>query len=157
MAYWEWRPSYELGIKVIDNQHKRIVKYINELNDVFKTNDRNQIIVVFASITDYTVSHFRFEEQLMEEAGYAMMDSHKETHEKFIATVNKYRKSFNEGYDITGQLMAELQIWLTHHILNDDNDYKDCVKKMFSDKAVKRKEERTKAQKRGWFSILFRR
>ncbi|MDR2341703.1 MAG: bacteriohemerythrin [Campylobacteraceae bacterium] len=155
MAYWDWKPSYELGINVIDNQHKRLVEYINELHEAVKTKDKNQITLVLAGITDYTISHFAFEEQLMTEANYAMIGPHKKIHEAFIVTIDKYKKSFDEGYDVAGQLMAELQIWLTYHISNDDNDYKECVKNMLEEKAIKKIEERAETKKKSWFQILF--
>jgi len=154
MAYWDWSPSYELGINVIDKQHKRIVEYINELRDVLNTRDRAQIATTIVGIVDYTVSHFAFEESLMSEAGYPMLEPHKKVHEAFIKTVGKYQSAFREGNDIAGQLMAELQIWLTHHILNDDKDYSSFVKKMLEDKACAKIIEQN-AKKKSWFARLF--
>ncbi|MDR3346137.1 MAG: bacteriohemerythrin [Campylobacteraceae bacterium] len=154
MAYWDWSPSYELGINVIDKQHQRIVEYINELQDVLKTRDKERIAATIVGIADYTVSHFAFEESLMSEAGYPMLAPHKKVHEAFIQTVGKYQSAFREGNDITGQLMAELQIWLTHHILNDDKDYSPFVKKMLEDKARVSSIQRT-AKKKSWFARLF--
>jgi hemerythrin len=155
MAHWDWKPSYELGISVIDNQHKRLVEYINELYEAVQTRDKKQIILVLAGITDYTISHFAFEEQLMAEANYTMIGPHKKIHEAFIATMDRYKKSFSEGYDIAGQLMAELQIWLTYHISNDDNDYKECVKKMLEQKVLEKIEDRAESKKKSWFNTLF--
>ncbi|MDR2635502.1 MAG: bacteriohemerythrin [Campylobacteraceae bacterium] len=155
MAYWEWNSSYELGINVIDNQHKKLVQYINDLHAALTTQNREQIYIVLVGMTNYTISHFAFEEQLMEEAGYKMLNAHKKIHEAFVALIQKYKTSFEEGRNITGQLMAEIQIWLTHHIACDDNDYKECVKNMLEDKSIKQLETRTENKKKSWFSILF--
>lgn len=38
-----WRSEYNTGIDVIDDQHKRILDYINQIEDVRFTRDRNQI------------------------------------------------------------------------------------------------------------------
>jgi hemerythrin len=111
--------------------------------------------MVLAEMTNYTISHFAFEEQLMEEAGYVMTGPHKKIHDSFVATIQKYKSSFKEGYNITGQLMAEIQIWLTHHIACDDNDYKECVKKMLENKNIKQLENRTENKRKSWFSALF--
>ncbi|MDR2080595.1 MAG: bacteriohemerythrin [Campylobacteraceae bacterium] len=155
MAYWNWKPSYELGISVIDNQHKRLVGYINELSAAVMTKDKRQIAFILTGIIDYTISHFAFEEQLMAEAGYAMAGPHKKLHDSFVATISGYKKRFDEGYDIAGQLMAELQIWLTYHISNDDMDYKECVKKMLLNKNMQRIEDRAETKRKSWFQILF--
>ena len=37
MAFLEWTRDLEFGIPVIDDQHKRIVAFINELNDALET------------------------------------------------------------------------------------------------------------------------
>ncbi|MDR1975772.1 MAG: bacteriohemerythrin [Campylobacteraceae bacterium] len=134
MAYWAWDSSYDIGIEEIDNQHKRIVQYINELHGALVLNDKDAVKDIFLNIADYTLSHFSFEEKLMREAGYHMFAEHKSTHEAFISTIGKYKFAFDAGRDITGQLMAELQIWLTHHILHEDKDYKECVQKMLFSK-----------------------
>ncbi|MDR1007655.1 MAG: bacteriohemerythrin [Campylobacteraceae bacterium] len=156
MAYWKWDSSYELGINTIDDQHKELVRYINELQAALTTRNREQIYKVLIGMTNYTISHFAFEEKLMEEAGYEMAEHHKKTHDLFVAIIQRYKSSFEEGYNITGQLMAEIQIWLTHHIAYDDNDYKECVKKMLEYKSSKQLKNKIVHEKKGWFSALFR-
>jgi hemerythrin len=46
--------------------------------------------------------------------------------------------------------MAEIQIWLTYHIANDDSGYKECVQEMLSNRAEQA------AKERRWFKTLFR-
>lgn len=137
MAYWSWDSSYDIGIEDIDNQHKKIVQYINELHEAFISKDKNIVRNTLSDITDYIVSHFSFEEDLMREAEYPYFMHHKNIHETFISNVGKYKIAFNEGQDITGQLMAELQIWLTQHIMHDDKAYKECVQKLLKNKNKK--------------------
>ncbi|MDR0468326.1 MAG: bacteriohemerythrin [Campylobacteraceae bacterium] len=151
MAYWNWDASYEIGISVIDNQHKRIVEYINELHGAFVSKNKESVSVVLIALADYTVSHFAFEESLMEQAGYLFLEPHKKVHEKFVETVSRYINDFHKGEDISGKLMAELQIWLTHHILHDDKDYKEAVQKLLAEKREIPKE----IKKKSWFAKLF--
>ena len=79
-----WRSEYNTGIDVIDDQHKRILDYINQIEDVRFTRDRNQIKEVLDNIIDYTQSHFTFEESLQDEAGYKYRVPHKRVHDLFI-------------------------------------------------------------------------
>ncbi|MDR0407732.1 MAG: bacteriohemerythrin [Campylobacteraceae bacterium] len=153
MAYWNWDRSYELGISTIDKQHQKIVQYINDLHDALKTREKETIAYTIENITDYTISHFAYEESLMERADYPLIKEHKKSHEDFIKTIEKYRLSFREGRDIAGQLMAELQIWLTYHILNEDKSYSASIKQMLE--KVSRKEEFKKIEKKSWFARLF--
>ncbi len=72
-----WGPAYELGILVIDQQHKRIVDYINELDRlVGQPGAQLGVVRVLYDLVDYTESHFSFEEALMERAGYDELDDH---------------------------------------------------------------------------------
>lgn len=32
MAYINWKEAYEIGIEIIDNQHKNRIEYLNELH-----------------------------------------------------------------------------------------------------------------------------
>ncbi len=136
MAYWRWESSYSVGIAVIDNQHKRIIEYINELNNAlaFKTEDKVHDIIL--QLVEYTVSHFSFEERLMQEAGYPMLQPHKDVHNAFIERINFFKERFENGEDITKQLMLDLQMWLINHIQHDDTDYKEIVQNMLKKREI---------------------
>jgi hemerythrin len=153
MAYWDWDPSYEVGITEIDTQHKRIIQYINELQAVIRTKDREKIAEVINGVAEYTVTHFAYEEMLMRECDYAEFDAHKKIHDDFIALVTRYSNDFAEGRDVAGQLMAELQIWLIHHIVNTDKRYVGPIKEMREHRAHAKHKE-IKKQK-GLFAKLF--
>ncbi len=129
MSYWSWDPSLSVGVDVIDGQHRRIIDYINELDAANLARDKSKITEVLQGLVDYTITHFSFEEDLMLRAGYPLSDSHKKVHEAFIAHIHKYVEQHEQGVDISRQLMSELQIWLTNHIKNDDQDYSPYVKK----------------------------
>lgn len=66
----KWVPEYNTGIDVIDDQHKRILDYINEIDGIDANTDRDRVKQILENIIDYTQSHFTFEESLQEEAGY---------------------------------------------------------------------------------------
>lgn len=80
----KWASEYNTGIDVIDEQHKRILDYINEIDDVKDDEDRRRIKDVLDNIIDYTQSHFTFEESLQEEADYKYRVPHKRVHDLFI-------------------------------------------------------------------------
>jgi hemerythrin len=144
MAYIDWNDSLDTGIDVIDNQHKRIVEYINKLEDTRENHSMEEVAVVLDELVDYTLSHFTFEESLMEEAGYPFIKAHKRVHELFIRRVSDYMQRFKMGEDITEELHNTLKAWLINHIRNDDNDYAEIV----------RTELNTgDSRKRGWLSL----
>ncbi|MCG7908078.1 MAG: bacteriohemerythrin, partial [Candidatus Thiodiazotropha taylori] len=88
MGYLVWTKELETGIEVIDGQHERIVDYINKLHDARLNNDLSAIGDIIAATVDYTMSHFSFEEALIEDAGYEFVRPHKKVHELFIRRVS---------------------------------------------------------------------
>ena len=128
MAHIQWTRDLDTGIQVIDNQHRRIVEYINRLDDVRVTHEKEKIREVLNELIDYTLSHFTFEESLMEEAGYPFIKAHKRVHQLFVKRIDNYVQRFSIGEDITEELLNTLKAWLINHIKNDDNDYSEIVR-----------------------------
>ena len=133
MAHIQWSDDLNTDINVIDNQHKRIVGYINSLEDTRGKNDRAVEEQVLNELVDYTLSHFAFEESLMEDAGYGFINGHKRVHQLFVKRVDDFMQRFKLGEDITEELLTVLKAWLINHIKSDDNDYADIVRKNLGD------------------------
>ena len=83
---------------------------------------------VIDELVDYTLSHFAFEEELMEEAGYPFCAAHKRVHEVFTKRVSEYRMRFQAGEDVVDELKSMLSRWLFNHIRNDDKAYSEQVR-----------------------------
>jgi hemerythrin len=128
MTHLTWKKSLDTGIDVIDGQHKRIVEYINKLDDARVTQNRKVIAKVIEDMVDYTVSHFGFEETLIEDAGYEFTRPHKRVHELFIKRVSEYKQRFDDGENVADELHGLLSRWLFSHIQNDDAAYVSSVK-----------------------------
>ena len=125
MAILNWTSDLDTGIAEIDNQHRRIVDYINRLNELRHTHDRAGLSDV---MVDYTMSHFAFEESLMENAGYLFSGPHKKVHDLFVRKVAEMQSRFEGGEDVTEELHGMLSRWLFNHIRNEDHGYVDSAK-----------------------------
>lgn len=128
MAYITWSDSFNTTIDEIDNQHRQIVDYINQLDDARGSGDRTAIARVIDGLADYTISHFAFEECLMEDAGYAFVKPHQSIHQAFIKRVTSFSDRFKEGEDIAEEFQNLLKVWLIQHIQRDDAAYVKAVK-----------------------------
>lgn len=127
-----WSAQYETGIDVIDNQHKRIVEYINTVHELQKRSEnREQLNEVLLLLIDYTVNHFAFEEALMEEAGYDDIVSHTITHQSFIKQIESLHQQYQSGADVVHILADVLITWLIQHISHDDQSYVPIVRDKF--------------------------
>lgn len=147
-----WSHELDTGIDVIDQQHRRIVDFINDLEAAQVMKDKNKIREVINDCVDYTLSHFAFEESLQEEAGYQYCKPHKKVHELFTRKVAEYQDRMNLGDDISEELHAMLARWLVNHIKRDDADYVGAVKANMQG-VVKQKEE--KQETVGWLRRFF--
>lgn len=150
MTHLTWRKDLDTGIDIIDGQHKQIVEYINKLDDARFTKNRMVIAKVISDSVDYTVSHFGFEETLIEDAGYEFTRPHKRVHALFIKRVNEFKQRFDDGEDIVDELHGLLSRWLFSHIQNDDAAYVPSVKAMLvgNDKRQRKRARATRLLKR---------
>ena len=146
-----WVSEYNTGIDVIDDQHKRILDYINEINSMVGNTDHEKIKNILNHIIDYTQSHFTFEESLQEEADYKYRVPHKRVHDLFIKRIESYRDRFEMGQAIESELHEVLSKWLINHIQHDDADYVGAVKENMIG-IIKQKEQK---KGKNWFARFF--
>ncbi|MCU7959266.1 MAG: bacteriohemerythrin [gamma proteobacterium symbiont of Bathyaustriella thionipta] len=132
MSRIEWSDEMKIGIAVIDGQHRRIFDYIKQLEGVEESNRRETVAEVIELMLDYTLSHFAFEEALMEEAGYEYLEVHRGTHQAFSRQINALKQRFGSGDDVAQDVSDMLHAWLTNHIMDDDKSYAALVKSKFS-------------------------
>jgi hemerythrin len=150
MAKFVWTDQLNVGIEVIDQQHRRIVEYINQLDDARSNGySREEIGYLINDLVDYTISHFGFEESLQEEANYPFLKSHKKVHELFTKRVSEYQTKFTQGEDVSKALNSLLVTWLFNHIKRDDVDYVESVKVFL------RRQTDAVDRKKGLFARLF--
>ena len=147
----KWIPEYNTGIDVIDDQHKRILDYINEIVEIGDNTDRARIGQILDNIIDYTQSHFTFEESLQEEAEYKYRVPHKRVHDLFIKKIESYRTRFEDGHSIEDELHDVLSKWLINHIQHDDADYVGAVKENMM--GIIKEQEKKKGK--NWFARFF--
>jgi hemerythrin len=150
MTKFVWTEQLNVGIDVIDQQHRRIGEYINQLDDALSFgHSREEIGWLINEVTDYTISHFGFEESLQNEANYPFAKPHKKVHDLFAARVADYREKFEKGEDVAAGLNSLLVTWLFNHIKRDDADYVESVK------AYLEKHKDFGEKKKGLFARLF--
>lgn len=144
MAHLAWRNDLDIGIDVIDGQHRRIVEYINQLHDARQRRDKAAVGDVIDATVDYTLSHLEFEETLMEDAEYEFARAHKRVHELFVKRVAEFQRRFKAGEDVSDELHNLLARWLFSHIRKEDTGYVEAVRK--------NQVTLTKPPQGGWFS-----
>jgi hemerythrin len=120
-----WKEAYSVGIAEIDQQHKKLIDLINQLNSAMAAGKGKQILgSTLGELIDYCATHFSKEERLFDLYEYPDASEHKDKHQKMTAKVLSLQSQFQEGkVTITLDVMDFLQQWLDKHILGTDKKY----------------------------------
>ena len=130
MAHFVWSDDLDTRIPVIDRQHRRIAEYLNKLQVAIEAADKSRVEEVLEALVDYTLTHFAFEEEVMEMVDHPTIGAHRKTHRLFAARIERFRQSFRAGEDVARELGATLRSWLVNHIRHDDGDYASAVREL---------------------------
>ena len=112
-----WSSAFATGVREIDDQHSRLLGFINELNTATSHADIGHLL---ESAIDYTMYHFAFEEAVMESNGYHLLDAHKRVHDQFSRELLDLKQQYTAGTMAAEQLGAALSRWLFDHISKAD-------------------------------------
>ncbi len=125
MPLLSWKDAYSVKIKEIDDQHRNLIKMINELNDAMAAGKAKDVLgEILARLVSYTANHFANEERLMQAHGYQGFAEHKDKHEKMTAKVLDLQRQYKLGKAaMTIEVMDFLKKWLDKHILGTDMQY----------------------------------
>ncbi len=129
--FW-WRDEYSIGIKEIDEQHKRWVDILNELGTALLEFKGPEVAEsVLKRLFDFTMEHFATEERLFKKYNYPEEKEHKAEHAKLLAKVAKFKKEFARGNKMVGtDLMEYLKNWFKDHVLTTDYRYVPFFKEL---------------------------
>lgn len=122
-----WNEYFEVGVEESDEQHKKLVKIINEICFCALSSHNNDEIIddLFQKLIDYTKHHFSWEEEFYQEKQIPaeLFRRHKGSHDELIAQIlalkTKYEDDISKDANLE-EILTTLVIWLTHHILEDD-------------------------------------
>jgi len=121
----EWKDSYSVGIDSIDQQHKKLLNLINQLQTAVDYSTGEQFErEALDELVDYTKTHFIYEEGLMKDNDYPDFVAHKDQHEKMFKKVGEVLAEYEQDHDTAMANAAQyLKDWLIHHINGTDKQY----------------------------------
>ena len=122
---FRWDDSFSVGIQEIDRQHVVLIDLINDLyHEVKNGSDLHLLGRILQALIDYTVSHFGYEEGLMERHSYEDLAAHKAKHEKLVSEVINFQQRISaKDNKVVDDLLVFLNDWLVKHIKGSDFEY----------------------------------
>jgi hemerythrin len=119
-----WTKDLAVGIELIDEQHKMLIKHLNDLSQALQSQQGPaKIASTLNFLIDYTNFHFTAEEKHMETNAYPELNNHKKAHESFKATLaNMEGDLVEEGATqaLADSIDTLLVTWLFEHIREVD-------------------------------------
>lgn len=120
-----WQDEYSVGIDSIDQQHKKLLHLINQLQTAvdYSTGEEFEREAL-DELVAYTKTHFTYEEGLLEQNGFPGFEPHKAQHINMIRKVEEVLAEYEKDQDTAIKNAANyLQDWLIHHINGTDKEY----------------------------------
>lgn len=130
---FKWKEDFSVNVKMIDDQHKELFRLGTELYTLVSAKDGidryDEIMVVIGRLSDYTVEHFAYEEEVMKNNNYDNFDEHKKQHDAFVSKIQSIKA---EDVDIRQRkvgmdLIVFVSNWIENHILVTDMKYKEFL------------------------------
>lgn len=122
----KWKADYEVGVKLIDEQHEKLFEIADRayklLTNDFILDKYDRITEILGELKEYTIFHFRSEEEYMLSIGYKKFLSHKVIHEDFIKSIDNidlHEIDLNQDESVK-KILEFVVDWIDKHILNED-------------------------------------
>ena len=126
MSLLTWTDRLTVGVKGLDDDHRKLLGMMNEFDDgIAAGQDKEALGKILDRLVDYTQIHFHREEQMFALTGYEAALSHRQEHDDLTRQMVEVQRKYNaSGGDILpGEVMSFLKKWLVHHILGSDRKY----------------------------------
>lgn len=124
MVIAQWTDELATGMKKVDDQHKELIKMVNDLHDALSKGKGKEIVgKTINFLSDYVVDHFKTEEKLMLDYNYSGYLIHKSQHEQFIKEFGDLVKEVNAATAasfLAIRVQRSIVQWLINHIMNVD-------------------------------------
>jgi hemerythrin len=129
-----WSPTFSVGIRLIDEQHKEL---LNLTNDLFnhcigdEAAEKAYFAKVIHEAVNYVKIHFSTEEKIMLKTNFSGYLDHKREHDAFVLMVVDQIQAFKEGKKFNLTVFTKfLKNWILTHIALKDKQYFDYFKKV---------------------------
>lgn len=126
MAMATWKDDYSVGVTEIDVQHKELFAIVNRvqalLSDQFITDKYDGIVAIINELKEYTIYHFKTEEEYMLKMSYKRLFTQKVQHQDFVEKMNSidFSQIDNDQNKYLHEILYFVCDWLVTHILKED-------------------------------------
>jgi len=125
----KWNSSLAIGIEAIDNQHRQIFEHLLALeNSVAKRDPWHIVRFLLSQLAEYMKFHLAVEEAMLEIVRYPQHTDHCRAHGRIMEQIAELESQLQKTGSETN-LVKFFEDWFIRHVLSDDRQYADYVKK----------------------------
>ncbi len=125
VSLMQWGPQFSINVQQFDNQHKRLIEMVNQLNDAMNSGKGHDALKsILDGLIQYTATHFADEEKILAQQNFPDLEQHKLAHKELVKTALELQKKFHGSSSaLSGEVMNFLRNWLVNHIQGVDKKY----------------------------------
>lgn len=130
MAFVIWNKDLELGIDIVDKQHKMLVDMINELHDsILEGKSYEKMGDIITGLLYYAQTHFATEEDFFNKYNYPERLPHIREHNEFIMKISSRFDKIKKGeFVLSVDIARFLRDWLLNHVMVMDKKFAPYIK-----------------------------
>ncbi|MFH1481088.1 MAG: bacteriohemerythrin [Pseudomonadota bacterium] len=122
----EWSEDLSVGIERFNDDHKKLIRMLNELFAACSIGHGSGMIFnTISKLMDYAKGHFDREEELMKTHAYPELDEHRREHQSFSERIDQFKERLehDEMGEVSIELLDFLEEWFENHLLGVDKKY----------------------------------
>jgi hemerythrin len=127
MAKVEWSNDLSVGVTLIDEQHKALIRCLNDVSSAIEARQgEREIVKALGFLSEYTDFHFSTEEKHMKNNSYSGLEEHEGQHQEFRGTLAGLEQDFEEEGStkaLADSISTFLARWLINHIQGTDQQF----------------------------------
>jgi len=120
-----WKKELTVNNKQVDKEHKVLFEIYNDLVSMIELNKgREEFARILSKMTDYSLYHFKREEEYMRKISYPKITNHQKFHRAYSYKIAMYNvKLMSNAPPDPYELLKYLSNWWLNHITTSDLDY----------------------------------
>ncbi len=124
MPLMTWTDKLGVGVRVLDDDHKKLIDLLNRLDDGMKKGQGKETLgKVLDGLVSYTKFHFAREEEFFAKTGYPAA-THKKEHDGLVKQVLELQARYKKGeLALSLETVDFVKNWLINHIQGCDQKY----------------------------------
>lgn len=121
-----WNNRYNIGVEMIDREHKKLFRILNKLFDFGQQEEKSQWVCQEAVkyFKDHAIQHFQDEEDYMASIDYNGLDMHKRMHDSFrsitLPALERELEQTDYSENSVNHFLGVCAGWLIGHTMTED-------------------------------------